>query len=156
MSSEENFRKQVKALYHRIILLFCGIGIIFIGALYLQQRTSGIPKLDTPEESILLKIPSEELQIENGIHTPTGFKNGTGLTQVIQNCTNCHSSALVIQNKMSREAWGSTIKWMQETQNLWDLGEDEAIILDYLATYYAPDQKGRRENLSDVDWYELK
>ena len=75
---------------------------------------------------------------------------------VITHCTPCHSAELVTQNRMTREGWESTIRWMQETQNLWDLGENEAAILDYLATYYAPEEQGRRPNLEDIEWYELE
>ena len=68
----------------------------------------------------------------------------------------CHSALLVTQNRMSRESWEATIRWMQQTQNLWDLGKNEEIILNYLATYYAPEKKGRRQNLQDIEWYVLE
>ncbi len=45
------------------------------------------------------------------------------------------------------------IVWMQETQGLWDLGNNEPIILDYLAEYYSPKKVGRRASLEDVEWY---
>ena len=45
---------------------------------------------------------------------------------------------------------------MQETQNLWDLGKNEDIIVKYLATYYAPEKKGRRQNLTNIEWYVLE
>ncbi len=93
--------------------------------------------------------------VENGIHLRTGFVEGDGLQLVINNCTTCHSAKLVTQNRMSKEQWKATIRWMQETQNLWDLGENEGEIVDYLATHYAPTQKGRRQNLADVEWYTL-
>ena len=47
------------------------------------------------------------------------------------------------------------IEWMQATQGLWDLGENEPIILDYLATNYAPEEVGRRANLEEVAYYML-
>lgn len=97
----------------------------------------------------------DEDRIENGIHIRTGFVDDEGLMTVVNNCTNCHSAKLVIQNRMSKERWAATIKWMQKTQNLWDLGANEAIIVNYLAKNYAPNEKGRRENLSQVEWYEL-
>ncbi len=93
--------------------------------------------------------------IENGIHLRTGFIADDGLMTVVNNCTNCHSAKLVTQNRMTRENWANTIKWMQETQNLWDLGDNEDIILDYLAKNYAPEKKGRRENLTNIEWYTL-
>ena len=57
---------------------------------------------------------------------------------------------------MNTERWNATIKWMQETQNLWDLGKNQDIIVHYLVTNYPPTDKGRREILTNIDWYELK
>ena len=50
------------------------------------------------------------------------------------------------------------IVWMQETQELTDLGDKEPIILDYLAKYYSPEEEGRRANLdiAEIEWYILK
>lgn len=98
---------------------------------------------------------SDSDKIVDGIHMKTGLLDGKGLQAVINNCTNCHSAKLVTQNRMSRDRWLSTIRWMQETQNLWPLGENEALILDYLAKNYAPEEVGRRKNLSNIEWYEL-
>lgn len=95
-------------------------------------------------------------KIENGIHVRTGLIEADGLMTVVNNCTNCHSAKLVTQNRMNEERWIATIRWMQETQNLWDLGNNEAIIVNYLVTNYPPQKKGRREVLSDIEWYELK
>ncbi len=75
---------------------------------------------------------------------------------VVGNCTNCHSAKLIAQNRATREGWKDLIRWMQETQKLWDLGANEDIILDYLAEYYAPENIGRRRNLENIEWYELK
>jgi len=42
---------------------------------------------------------------------------------------------------------------MQETQNFWELGDNETIILDYLARNYSPQKGiGRRANLKNVQW----
>ncbi len=101
-------------------------------------------------------VDIDEDKIENGIHIRTGFKEGKGLQEVINNCTNCHSSKLVIQNRMNEERWNATIKWMQETQNLWDLGENQKIIVDYLVANYPPIEKGRRATLQNIEWYELE
>ncbi|MFP2994415.1 monoheme cytochrome C [Spongiivirga sp. MCCC 1A20706] len=94
-------------------------------------------------------------RIENGIHVRTGLIEGEGLMEVVYNCTNCHTAQIIIQNRMNAEAWATTIDWMQETQNLWDLGENEDIIINYLVTNYPVKPKGRRVNLVDVEWYEL-
>ncbi|MFT5883977.1 MAG: hypothetical protein ACI9IP_000428 [Arcticibacterium sp.] len=72
-------------------------------------------------------------------------------------CTGCHSAKLISMNRFTREGWKEKITWMQETQNLWNLGESEPAILDYLAKYYAPENKAsRRENLEKIEWYPLK
>ncbi len=110
-------------------------------------------------EAAVAEAPGDEPgfdQVENGIHLRTGFADGEGLMAVVTNCTACHSAKLVTQNRMTREGWEQTIRWMQQTQNLWDLGANEAIILDYLAAHYAPEKKGRRQNLTDIEWYELQ
>jgi len=94
--------------------------------------------------------------VVDGIHLSTGLKDGEGLMTVITHCTACHSADLVIQNRMTKERWNATIRWMQETQNLWDLGDNQRVIVDYLVTNYPVIKKGRRENLSDIQWYELE
>lgn len=94
-------------------------------------------------------------EIVNGIHEKTGFIEANGMKTVISHCTACHSSKLVIQNRMNKERWNATIKWMQETQNLWELGENQEIIVNYLVENYPPVETGRRENLKDIEWYEL-
>lgn len=98
-----------------------------------------------------------EYEVVDGIHTATGLAVGAGFSAVKSNCTNCHSAKLVTQNRASREGWEQTIRWMQKTQGLWDLGKSEGIILDYLSTYYGPQDYGRRMNLQvdSVEWYIL-
>jgi hypothetical protein len=80
------------------------------------------------------------------------------LVTVQKHCSGCHSNRLIAQNKNTREGWKETIQWMQATQGLWDLGKDEVQILDYLSANYAPQNSGRRANLTfaESDWYFLK
>jgi hypothetical protein len=71
-------------------------------------------------------------------------------------CTACHSAKLISMNRFTREGWKEKITWMQQTQNLWDLGEAEPAILDYLAKYYSPEPRAsRRINLENIEWYKL-
>ena len=71
-----------------------------------------------------------------------GFPPGKGQTLVADTCTACHSSKLVLQNRMSRNNWDETITWMQETQGLWELAVEERMtILDYLSTVLGADEK---------------
>ncbi|OIN57456.1 hypothetical protein [Arsenicibacter rosenii] len=89
----------------------------------------------------------------------TGLAIDGQLMLVKAHCTSCHSPKLIIQNRFTRDGWKEKIRWMQRTQKLWDLGESEPKVLDYLVKYYGPEQKtfdGRRMPLKDVKWYELK
>ena len=70
-------------------------------------------------------------------------------------CTACHSSKLVTQNRADRDGWLEMIRWMQRTQKLWDLGDNEAKILDYLAKHYGPEDQGRRAPVEVEQWYQL-
>lgn len=101
-------------------------------------------------------IEEDEDKIENGIHIRTGLIDAEGLMTVVNNCTNCHSAKLVTQNRMNTERWNETIKWMQKTQNLWDLGENQKVIVNYLVVNYPPIAKGRRMILKDIYWYKLE
>lgn len=98
---------------------------------------------------------SEE-EVVDGIHVPTGLIIAEGFETVRATCTACHSGKLVAQNRATRTGWKEMITWMQETQGLWALGENEPIILDYLATNYGPEETGRRANLEEVEWYILE
>ena len=137
------------------ILLGGALLLVLGAALWLRNREDG----GSPGKSGAQAADTTGLAggpVKDGIHQATGFREGDGLPLVIAHCTPCHSAELVTQNRMTREGWESTIRWMQETQNLWDLGENESVILDYLATYYAPEEQGRRPNLEDIEWYELE
>lgn len=105
---------------------------------------------------IYADVVEDEDKIENGIHVRTGLIDADGLMTVVNNCTNCHSAKLVTQNRMNEERWNATIKWMQETQNLWELGDNQKIIVNYLVTNYPAKAKGRRMNLNNINWYELE
>jgi len=99
---------------------------------------------------------SEADKVENGIHVKTGLIAKDGYQTVVSNCTACHSAKLVMQNRMNEARWNSTIKWMQETQNLWDLGDNQKIIVDYLVKNYPIEKVGRRHALNNINWYDLK
>lgn len=96
------------------------------------------------------------LQSESGLDSLSGLKNGPNLMYVKAHCTSCHSAKMITMNRFTREGWKDKIRWMQKTQNLWDLGEAEPLVLDYLEQNYAPEpQQARRKNLEGVEWYEL-
>lgn len=90
------------------------------------------------------------------LDSATGLKIAPGFDMVRAQCTACHSSRLILQYRATREGWKERIRWMQQKQNLWDLGENEPIILDYLSKNYGPEKKEvRREPLQPIEWYKL-
>lgn len=102
-------------------------------------------------------LPADDLETANlGINAASGLALGPGFKLVKQNCTVCHSAKLITQNRATREGWATMIDWMQAKQGLWELGENEPAILDYLATHYGvPENVGRRSNLEEIEWYVL-
>ncbi|MEP2279667.1 monoheme cytochrome C [Maribacter sp.] len=152
--NHDKVKHNVKGLFRKIWLVGVILAIVVAALIYFVKDLN----LSNEPETEIVEIPDEDdfNRIENGIHVSTGFIDAPGMTETVQNCTNCHSSKLVIQNRMSEERWKSTIKWMQKTQNLWDLGENEATIINYLVTNYPPKKVGRRVVLSNVEWYKLE
>lgn len=82
-----------------------------------------------------------ELDPASGLVVDTGFE------QVRAQCSACHSLKLVQQNRADRDGWLEMIRWMQKTQGLWPLGDNESVIIDYLAKHYGPVHSGRRKPL---------
>ena len=78
----------------------------------------------------------------------TGLVIAPGFKLVSVHCTVCHSAMLVAQNRADRQGWLQMIRWMQESQGLWPLGDNEQVILDYLAEHYGPQRSGRRRPLA--------
>jgi hypothetical protein len=147
---EENFKNQITALGRWLMVLGVLLVVLVFGLFYIKNN----PQVLESEELYEEIPPTVELDLET--IRQSGFVNDDGVSQVIQNCTQCHSAKLVTQNRMSEEGWEATITWMQETQNLWDLGGNQEKIVSYLAKNYGPQRKGRRQNLTHLKWYELE
>ncbi|NNJ54771.1 MAG: monoheme cytochrome C [Bacteroidia bacterium] len=137
------------------VLLLASIGGLVYLALNLNSNASDQSLTEATE--VVEEFNEEEYdKIENGIHVRTGLVDAEGLMTVVSNCTSCHSAKIIIQNRMTAERWNETIKWMQETQNLWDLGKNQEIIVNYLVANYPVKKKGRRMKLENIEWYELE
>lgn len=154
-----NFKKSFGQLNKLVITLSGLVGVGLIVSIIALTNPSLLLFMDPDTEesgAVAIAVADQSEGVENGIHVATGFIDAPGMMITIQNCTSCHSSKLVIQNRMNAERWVKTIRWMQETQNLWDLGENEKIIVAYLVANYPPKKVGRRSNLEVTDWYELE
>lgn len=117
-------------------------------AISLTSLRTSKPKINADKEKNMLDSLKTDKE--------TGLALGTGFDMVRAHCTSCHSSKLILQYRTSRQGWLDKIRWMQQKQNLWQLGEAEPIILDYLAKHYpAIEKTDRRAPLKDVTWYKL-
>ena len=93
---------------------------------------------------VVLVVFSQAVEIDKD----TGLKVDKGLEEVKANCTACHSANFIIQSKLNREEWLTTIRWMQETQGLWEFDpQTEDIILSYLAKNYPQANDSKRRPL---------
>lgn len=131
-------------LYKSQVLGFLAV-CLFLGAAF-RPKT----------QSIQPPVATTLADTTKGLDPSTGFVVAEGIELMRAHCTGCHSSKLITQYRATREVWLEKIRWMQQKQNLWDLGEAEPKILDYLAKYYAPtDTYERRQPLKNIEWYKL-
>ena len=123
---------------HRTVGILKGtivsILLVLILTVYAGYLISPSPSNSKNSQEVMVETnlagTMNEVEVINGIHQRTGLIAGEGLESVIQNCTSCHSAKLITQNRMSKSGWLSSIRWMQETQGLWDLGNNEDLIVD--------------------------
>ena len=148
------------ALVGIVALLMVGTGVVFY--LLLADRPANsvaqapVMMEEVGNEAAPATAVADAPEVVDGKDVLTGLLAGEGLLQVKANCLSCHSAKLIAQNRFTRDGWHAKIVWMQETQGLWDLGENEPLILDYLAEHYAPETRAsRRQPLTDVEWYRL-
>ena len=90
------------------------------------------------------------------VDAETGLAIDDNMVLVKGQCTVCHNSKLILQSHFDRDKWVERIRWMQRTQKLWDLGETEKPILDYLVKNYGPlpmQFDGRRLPLDPPRWH---
>lgn len=92
------------------------------------------------------------------IDSASGLIVGEHLDIVVAQCaTVCHSAQTIRVNRFTRDGWKGKIRWMQANHNLWELGDTEKMVLDYLEKYYSPgEQRSRRAPLENIEWYRLE
>ena len=117
--------------------------IALVGVLHLPVATADIETNNTKSMT-----SSSKENVQPAVDPQSGLVKAEGVNLVLAHCSACHSPSLIIQNAMSRERWLETIRWMQDTQKLWPLGEAEPLILDYLSTWYGPKKSARRAPLA--------
>ena len=131
----------MKNIHKIFVLLFLGSFLMSLGFGKDFDKTNLTPK--SVKSDSLIKIDES-----------TGLIVSEHLNLVIANCTGCHSSKLITQFHTDRQGWLEKIRWMQQKQKLWDLGESEPKILDYLAKNYPLSEKvNRRAALKNIEWY---
>lgn len=152
---QEEFLRGIMKIFDAWALIFTLFFIFFF--LYAFNFLPSWLTEDLPPAQTTPAVPKEDPnRIENGIHVRSGLIADEHYMLVVNNCGGCHSHKLVTQNRADAAGWTETIRWMQETQKLWDLGKSETKIVAYLAKNYGVKKKSRRESLKNIDWYELE
>ncbi len=123
-------------------------GLVFSAGIWMHNIDAVNSHATTPSN----KVFSDTLKKD----PETGLIIDKDLYMVKAQCTSCHSSKLIIANHLTRDGWKQKIRWMQANHNLWELGETEKQVLDYLEKYYAPEKIiSRRKPLANIEWYKL-
>lgn len=69
-----------------------------------------------------------------------GLPEGAGREIVFYQCAICHSTRIVLQQRLSRDSWDETLDWMVEEQGMAEpTPEIRRTVLDYLTTHLNPD-----------------
>lgn len=154
-----NLNREIRFIVALTFLsVFTAFGILIFGLSQHLGSKSAIRLENLSQQENTSSKPEDDWdKVENGIHLRTGMIWDKNLKYIEANCLACHSSKLITQNRATRDGWKLMIRWMQETQGLHDLGQDETYVLDYLSTHYAPKETGRRPNLDieNIEWYVL-
>lgn len=130
---------------HKVTLLVFSV-VVIISAGFKQENLSSKRSFAGMKADSTVKIDKA-----------TGLIVDKGLDMVTAHCTGCHSSKLITQFHTDRAGWLEKIRWMQQKQKLWQLGDAEPVILDYLAKNYpATEAVNRRAALKGIEWYKLK
>ena len=93
-------------------------------------------------------VPGAPAQGAPTLDKRTGLVIAPGWELVNAHCGACHSHKLVTTQRGDADFWRATIRWMQRTQNLWEIpAAQESVILEYLAANYSESDWGRRPAL---------
>ncbi len=143
---KREIERRAKAKSKKILLSM----VLLVGVINFTHSYSRPIKIDKPVTNLLRPV-----SIKDSLDQKTGLIVAPGFAVVSTTCIRCHSPKLITEKRATREGWLATIRWMQQTQGLWDLGPQEPIVLDYLAKNYAPKNEGRRPLLKTTAWYKL-
>jgi hypothetical protein len=90
------------------------------------------------DQLVKAKIDAPETSSAGSVDPKSGLVIAEQWELVRAHCGACHSTRLVTQNRGDRESWLAMIRWMQDSQGLWQFdAATESAILDYLASNYA-------------------
>jgi hypothetical protein len=81
-----------------------------------------------------LAVSSSELTAQSGELPPAPIKQ-----KVVNACTECHESRIIVQQRLSRAAWGKEVDKMVKWGALVDPRDRDAFI-EYLSVNFPPDK----------------
>lgn len=94
---------------------------------------------------LVVLLGASSLFGEYKINPENGLYIDENVELVENHCLVCHNSSLIVNMNAGREAWIAAIRWMQESEGLWEIPvDDENKILDYLTKHYGEKYNTRR------------
>jgi hypothetical protein len=126
-----------------IVLLLVVAGLV---AAHTGQA-SGFTEATDRGSSDVLDSPEQTFEVQ--VDVDSGLIIAEHWELVRAHCSACHSAKLVAQNRGNRRTWLDMIRWMQDSQGLWQFDvATESAILDYLETNYGPSEVHRRQPIN--------
>ena len=69
-----------------------------------------------------------------------GLPAGKGQEETFFSCTACHSSAIIMEQRLNRRVWDEVLTWMVDEKGMPALeAPQRAIVLDYLVRHFGQD-----------------
>jgi hypothetical protein len=69
-----------------------------------------------------------------------GLPEGEGRLETFQHCIGCHSTAIIRQQRLTRDQWDDVLDWMVETQGMQPMVHAmRSQVLNYLSEQFNPD-----------------
>ena len=68
-----------------------------------------------------------------------GLPPGAGQIETFANCTPCHSSMIIMQQRLNRATWDEVLTWMVDEKGMHEMQpEVREKVLDYLVSNFGP------------------
>jgi len=69
-----------------------------------------------------------------------GLPAGKGQEETFYGCTGCHSTAIILEQRLNRRVWDEVLTWMVDEKGMPEMEKSQrALVLDYLVRHFGQD-----------------